>query len=375
MMPALESAYDLAVIGAGPAGCASAWSAARAGLRVALFERGAYPRDKVCGEFLSPQSRRLLDRMLPGLLHSAPAIQGARFVAPSGRAGEFRLPAPAAGLSRRRLDAALWQAAGDAGVQCFDRAGVVALQRSPDDAASWHLRIAGRTELSSARRVIVAAGRWWRLAGLPGPAAPAAPPATWAGVKAHFRGLAPSPVVEMYCFPGGYCGLAPIEDGSTNACCLVEARHLAAGGPADFADWIARVSAHPALAARLRAGSQASATVVTTPVHLGRRQATLDDVLLAGDAAGFIDPFAGDGIARALLGGGLAAAAVLGRQEAAVHDYERRLRDAAGRSFLVAAALRRFVRAPGSIQAAAIAVLAGGRLGPAFVRATRFAAS
>src|SRR5437763_1811893 len=56
--------FDVAIIGAGPAGCAAAIAAARAGASVHLLERGPYPRHKVCGEFVSPEALALLRELL-----------------------------------------------------------------------------------------------------------------------------------------------------------------------------------------------------------------------------------------------------------------------------------------------------------------------
>src|ERR1041385_2073289 len=60
----MSDRYDLAVIGGGPAGTAAAITAARRGKRVALLERGRYPRHKVCGEFVSAESLELLEALL-----------------------------------------------------------------------------------------------------------------------------------------------------------------------------------------------------------------------------------------------------------------------------------------------------------------------
>ncbi|MGH9566287.1 MAG: FAD-dependent oxidoreductase, partial [Candidatus Angelobacter sp.] len=64
MEKAAAAEYDLIVVGGGPAGCACAITAARSGARVLLLEKETFPRHKVCGEFVSPESVRLLAALL-----------------------------------------------------------------------------------------------------------------------------------------------------------------------------------------------------------------------------------------------------------------------------------------------------------------------
>ena len=80
---------DVAVVGAGPAGTAAAILLAERGLTVVLLDRAGFLRPKVCGEYLSPQAARLLDRL--GVLKDvdaagAPPLRGMRLVAPDGTA-------------------------------------------------------------------------------------------------------------------------------------------------------------------------------------------------------------------------------------------------------------------------------------------------
>jgi menaquinone-9 beta-reductase len=113
--------YDLVVIGAGPAGAAAAIEAARAGASVMVFEQAAYGRDKVCGDGLTPRAvGALLDLGID--LSSAHRISGLRMIAgrtvreldwPSGS----RFPDYGAVWPRRRLDAALIDAAAEAGAK------------------------------------------------------------------------------------------------------------------------------------------------------------------------------------------------------------------------------------------------------------------
>ena len=326
---------DLAIVGCGPAGAVAAWTAARAGLRVEVFERSSFPRHRVCGEFVSAEVLPLLACIAPGLVAAAPAITHARFLAPSGRGARFPLPAPARGISRWALDAALAEAAAAAG-------------------ARLHWRTPAPPDVLAAGG-IVAAGRDWR---------PAASP--WIGVKAHLRGLAPSADVELYFFRGGYCGLAPVENGSVNACCLIHRRRAAdLSRSRDFVPWLCDSAASPALYARLRGAVQAAPTAVTTRVRIGPRAArTPAGALLAGDASGFVAPFTGDGLARAMLSGALAAELLVAGRAAA---YPAALRRAAAPGFRAATALRLL---PG----AALARLALPSLAARFTAATRWRA-
>src|SRR5258707_2713241 len=106
--------YDVAVVGGGPAGCSAAIHLALRGARVVLFEARAYPHDKLCGEFLSPECSGLLDQLglAPVLRGLGPAlIESVCLSAPDGTTWESRLPGPALGVTRRALDQALAQRA------------------------------------------------------------------------------------------------------------------------------------------------------------------------------------------------------------------------------------------------------------------------
>jgi geranylgeranyl reductase family protein len=149
---------DIAVIGGGPAGAAAAIRAARNGARVIVFEKGAHGRDKVCGDGLTPRAVAALDALaIP--LDGAHLIDGLRMIAGSRRrelpwSDGGRFPDHGAVWPRRRLDAALIDAAAAAGAQV--RFGVEA-EAVIDDAG----RVTGvrsGSAVTAADLVVVAAG-------------------------------------------------------------------------------------------------------------------------------------------------------------------------------------------------------------------------
>lgn len=292
--------YDLIIIGGGPAGTSAAISAARRGATVLLLERGRFPRHKVCGEFVSAESlsllRDLLDLHNAALLRDAVPIPRARIFL-DGRILETVVEPAAASIARMDLDAALWHSATSAGVDARQQVTAQSI-RGPGP-----FRIATTDGEFEAKAVANASGRWSNL-NLP-PTENGRRREKWLGVKAHFAEPFPDPSVDLYFFEGGYCGVQPVTvtgDGSTgrvNASAMVRA---------DVASTLAEVFAqHPALRERSRNWTPLSDPVSTSPLMFREPQPERDGILMVGDAAGFVDPFVGDGISLALRGGALAA--------------------------------------------------------------------
>src|SRR5215472_12256311 len=113
---------DLAVIGGGPAGTSAAIAAARRGSRVALFDAGRFPRHKVCGEFVSPESAIVLAELLRASpcerseLKDVPRIEYARLLL-GDKTLAARIAPAAWSISRYQLDALLWRTSLESGVE------------------------------------------------------------------------------------------------------------------------------------------------------------------------------------------------------------------------------------------------------------------
>src|SRR5574337_673999 len=192
---------DLAIIGGGPAGSVAALEACRLGLSVALWERDRFPRDKVCGEFISSEACPILQNEISGTIARGVEISGAQFITSRGASRTFGLPGPALGLSRRVLDAALWNAAEAAGAEAREGEAVrrvLAPVSGKDRAGAWEIETAAGSA-RRARSLIVACGRWWAIEGFPSPAGRPGLPGRgdWIGAKAHFAGIPPRGRVEM----------------------------------------------------------------------------------------------------------------------------------------------------------------------------------
>lgn len=374
---------DVAIIGGGPAGTAAALEARRQGLDVSVWERERFPRDKVCGEFVSPEALPLLQSEIPMTVVRGAEIHDAEFVSAHGASRTFRLPRAALGLSRRLLDASLWKASELAGAEVHEgeaiRKARKRVSRNKDQGA-WEIESTGGN-VRRARSLIVACGRWWAIEGLSSPVGRCGllTGGDWVGAKSHFAGVPPCDRVEMYFFRGGYCGLAPVEDGVCNVCCLVHREHIrerSTKGMKDFADWIVQVARLPALERRLCGAVQVSPVVTTAPVHLAGRQAVQGGALMVGDASGFLDPFTGEGISMALHSGRLAARAVTkalsegSDDERAAEIYGQNLSRAVGRSYRIAVTARSLLHGPPWLQGLVAASLPW--IGKRLVRETRW---
>src|SRR5258706_5253296 len=181
--------WDVAVVGGGPAGCAAAIRLSQAGARVTLLEARAYPHDKLCGEFLSPECADLLEDLgvLAALRALGPAvINTACLTAPDGAVWESQLPGPALGLTRPALDQVLPQQAQSLGVEV--RTGAAVPRIDGGLAAGFQLRVMGSgAPAVNARAVIAAPGRRGALdRALDRPFLRPPPPVV--GLKTHLAG-------------------------------------------------------------------------------------------------------------------------------------------------------------------------------------------
>jgi flavin-dependent dehydrogenase len=303
---------DVAIIGGGPAGSAAAIRLAQGGARVLLCEAGVFPHDKVCGEFLSPECAVLLGWLgLDSLaaLGAAP-IHTVSLSAANGAAWETDFPAPAWGLSRSTLDAALAGRAEAAGVTVRSSTTVLRVAGNFGEGFSLQVRAHGQEDTLQAGAVIAAHGKRSGLDRALGRRF-LRRPAPYVALKAHFRGPRLPGRIELNLFPGGYCGLSEIENGAANLGLLVRRPvfQAAGGGPHaidNFIDWVRgqnrRLDDRLGQAARLHPRWLTIAQVPFSP-----KESWCGDILFVGDAAGVMAPLAGDGIAMALRSGGLAA--------------------------------------------------------------------
>jgi menaquinone-9 beta-reductase len=292
--------HDLIVIGGGPAGTSAAIICARNGARVLLLERGRFPRQKVCGEFVSAESLDLLADLLAAqyarMFSDAIRIPQAR-VFLDGRTIQTPVDPPAASIRRLDLDAALWDSAKQSGVEGRQ---LVAVQGISGTGPFVVNTSAGDFE---SRAVVNASGRWSNLN--PAPAEARDQAVKWLGLKGHFAESGPPASVDIYFFDGGYCGVQPVElsdergqTGRVNACAMVRA---------DVASTLPEVlTCHPALQERSRDWKPVSDPVTTSPLVFREPRPERDGILMVGDAAAFVDPFVGDGISLALRSGSLA---------------------------------------------------------------------
>lgn len=366
MEASVSESYDLIVIGGGPAGTSAAITAARAGCCVLLVERGRFPRHKVCGEFVSAESLALLKWLLgdadQDLLGNSIPLSESRLLL-DGRSVRIPVTPPAASIARHELDFALWNAA--------QHAGVITLQETSAGGIEGQQPFRVQTAAGEfhGRAVINASGRWSNLS------QPAPPPggARWVGLKAHFHGET-EPSVDLYFFQDGYCGVQPVRapngEVRVNVCALFQTN--------ERTSWEDLFSRHPLLEARARHWTAAFSPLSTFPVIFRTPRPVFGNIFNAGDAAGFVDPFVGDGIALALRSGNLAARRALsflrGRSDLKPalqlyeSDYRRRLRPVYKASSL----LRRLLLLPRSVRAPFLAVCERSpRLAQYLVQATR----
>ncbi|WP_121354485.1 NAD(P)/FAD-dependent oxidoreductase [Flavisolibacter nicotianae] len=291
--------YDVAIIGGGLAGLAAAILLRRKGHSVVLLEKETYPFHKVCGEYISWESRDFLQSLgLPLQEWNLPTIDILKLTAASGRVFTTRLPLGGFGVSRYRLDSALADLA--------EREGVHLLQNTKADGFEQGERftVSFRQHKINARLCLAAYGKRSNL------------DVKWnrpflqqqnkrlnnfVGIKYHVQTSWPSNVIGLHNFENGYCGISKIENDTYCLCYMTRAENLKQNGNNIEAMQQKVLYQNP----HLKKIFESSAVVRGFPVSISQisfaQKSTVENgVLMLGDTAGMITPLCGNGMSIAL---------------------------------------------------------------------------
>jgi len=320
---------DVIVVGGGPAGSATTLFLRQQGHDVLLIDAARFPRDKICGEAVSPEAWRLLASLDVAsrvrALEPYP-LRGMRLVSPDGTSfcGDY---SPWCGFSLRRevLDTVLVQGARAAGAEVREATRATALLIEGgsvtgitcDGGESLRARLVigadGRRSIVARQLGLLKAHRSLRKFAVRG---------YWSGVQGlEERG-------EMHVGGGGYCGLAPLSHSLANVAFVVDRSEMtaAAGNLESF--YRTTLKRWPEVEERLSSARLLGAPRAIGPLALEARGVSAPGALLVGDSAGFYDPFTGEGVTLALRSAEIAASvaskALRGRADLSTYDRLRK---------------------------------------------------
>lgn len=318
-----ELSADVAVVGGGPGGAATALALARGGARVVVLDKATFPRDKVCGDGLLPDAWREIERLsvAPAVAPIAHTARGIAFRAPGGRRGF--VPVASRVARRFALDVVVLDAARDAGAEVLEGATLVAMEGTP---GKWRAALvdtsAGSVRVEAGRFVLAAgaAPRLRALVGLDGRTR------LGGAVRAYATGLDLDETELVIHFreelPSGYFWAFPVGGGTWNVGC---GSFAGANGGSLVDSAVGFAESFGGVVAERPRGAPLGTWFPRFEVARG-------NVLAVGDAAGLTRPFSGEGIGPALLSGTLAASCLLGGGQVA-RAYDTRLRRHFAREF------------------------------------------
>jgi len=308
------TSHDALIIGGGPGGATVAYLLARKGWSVTLLERKAFPRRKVCGEYLSATNMQLLDAL--GLSEEYAHLAGPEIKQVGLFAGPHAitapLPQPPSGrwgraLGRDILDTLLLKRALSAGVEVLQPCNVESLARDGETFLCRARSVPDGTPTELHARVVIAAHGSWEPGALPSQPVRLQPSAAdLFGFKAHFTNAALAEgLMPLLAFPGGYGGLVRTHGNMVSLSCCVrrdvmEGLKRAEGGSAGAAVFQHILKTCPAMRPSMQSAILVDAWLSAGPIRPGIRSMYQENIFRVGNVAGEAHPVIAEGITMAM---------------------------------------------------------------------------
>ncbi len=292
--------YDIAIIGGGLAGLCLAIQSAGKGYRTILFEKEEYPFNKVCGEYVGMESFDFLQRLgVPLKDWNLPFINKLQVSDPAGVNYEFNLSPGGFGISRYKLDEALYQIALSSNVSVITKTKVNNVEFTGNlfsvytGAVTYHATVCAgsfgkRSNLDVKMKRSFIDKKPGKLN-------------NYIGVKYHVHFAQQPGTINLHNFKDGYCGISQIEDGKCCLCYLTTANNLKASGNSIKEMEKNILWKNPMLKLIFTTSVFLyDAPLVISQVSFNKKSQAHNHMLMLGDAAGLITPLCGNGMSMAM---------------------------------------------------------------------------
>jgi len=312
-----ENTYDVVIVGGGLAGLSAAILLAGKQYKVLVLEKESYPKHKVCGEYISMESKPFLQSLgVPVDDMNLPVISKLQVTDARGNEVNAALPQGGFGISRYKLDALVAELA--------QNAGATVLTRTKADNVQWQsdsFSVSARDQVYTAK---VVCGAWGKRSNIDVKMQRRfimeknAALSNYIAVKYHISYPWPEDTIGLHNFSNGYCGISQVEGRETCLCYLTTAANLRNSG-----NDLKRLEQETLMKNRwldaifANAAFLYDAPLTISQVSFERKSQVEEHILLLGDAAGMITPLCGNGMSMALnaakMAGGLIDSFLQGR--------------------------------------------------------------
>lgn len=302
------SEFEIGIIGGGPAGSSAALLLSKAGFDVCLFEKKQFPRETVCGEFLSREISRFLEEygLVKQFLSLNPnPINIFRIIFENDTSVESNLNFTGYGLKRSTFDAFLLDAAAKSGAAIFQPAEVKEIVKNDNNFVIEYYDSNKDENYSVLCENVIAAYGKQNIIDKKLNREFANEKTGLNGIKFHFDADElpgfPKSEIQIYTSDSMYCGVNAVNENKVTVCFLEDRKKYGNSSRKHLQDFIRQNSSFAELlSGKFEALIESSELYGTGNIYFGRREIIKDGIYMAGDAANVIAPLVGDGISIAL---------------------------------------------------------------------------